>query len=261
MKYVVAAVVLSCVLSGVFPDNGSSTGSRGMSERDIQLIYERCWYLLSQIHVDVAGLDEAIELYHEVLEAAPRDRDIYWKLSEMIFKKAETVESERESRELYETALDFAKKARKNFPDSLEAHFWVGCCSARVSEAIGNILALPIVNEAISELEFTIETSPGHRFAATAGAILAAIYTESPWPLRNLRKAETYGLMAVEKDPALTLARVKLAQVYKERKQFKKARDEATLCLSLRTPTYIWDAELYDWPEARLLLQEIENER
>ena len=78
MKWRVALYFMTCIVCAAVADNGGSTGSASMQEQEIQAIYEHCWYLLSQIHVDTSGLDEAIDLYYQVLEAAPRDKDIYW---------------------------------------------------------------------------------------------------------------------------------------------------------------------------------------
>ena len=239
----------------------STVGIADDRSEDIRKTYERGWYLLSQIHVDKSGPDEALRLYSGVLESAPDDRDIYWKLSEMTFKKAEAQGNDAENREIYERALAYAKTARDRDPDSVEAHFWVGCCSAKIAEIIGNVRASLIVNQAIRELELIIRLAPQHRFAVTGAVILAAIYTDSPWPLKNLRKAERYGLDAVGKDPNLTIASVKLAKVYAQQKKFDRAREEALRCLGTVEPTYIWDAVLYNWPEAESLLEEIDRSR
>lgn len=230
-----------------------------LSEQEIRSIYVRSWQLLSRIHIDKTGLDKAIELYEKVLAVAPHDRDIHWKLSESTFKKAEAMGNDENSLEIYKKALKYAKIARKAFPDSIEAHFWVGCCSARIAEIIYGIRALSIINEAKTELKLTIELNPDHRFAILAGAILAAIYTDTPWPLKNLKKAEKYAKEAVDKDPNLTLASLTLARIFKKQKKITRAREEAVRCLSILKPTYPWDAELYNWIATRRLLTEIEK--
>lgn len=230
-----------------------------MSEQEILSIYNRSWQLLSRIHIDKTGLDKAIELYEKVLAVAPNDRDIHWKLSESIFKKAEAMGYDENSLEIYKKALNYAKIALKAFPDSIEAHFWVGCCSARVAEIIHGLRALPIINEAKTELKLTIELNSEHRFAILAGVVLAAIYSDTPWPLKNLNKAEHYARTAVDKDPNLTFARLTLSRIFMKQKNYTNAREEALRCLSILEPTYIWDAELYNWPDARRLLNEIKK--
>ncbi len=237
----------------------AAEGISKLSKQEIQSIYNQAWQLLSRIHIDKAGLDKAIELYEIVLAAAPDNRDIHWKLSESTFKKAEAMGDDENSLEIYQKALNYAKTARKAFPKSVEAHFWVGCCSARIAEILNSIKALSFINEAKAELKLTIELDPNHRFAILAEAILAAIYTDMPWPFRNLKKAEKYAKEAVDKDPNLSLARLTLARVFKKQKRFMSARQEALKCLSILEPTYLWDAELYNWPHARQLLSELDN--
>ena len=234
-------------------------GGSPLTDQEIDTIYSRGWELLSRIHIDKSGLDKAIALYEKVLADAPDNRDIYWKLSEITFKKAEAVGNHERSLEIYKKALNYAKTARKAFPDSVEAHFWVGCCSARIAEIINSIRALPVINEAKDELKLTIELKPAHRFAVLAGAVLAAIYIDMPWPLKNLKQAEKYATEAVEKDPNLTLASLTLAKVFKKQKRYGDAREEASRCLAIGKPTYLWDAELYNWPDARRLLDEMEQ--
>ena len=229
-----------------------------LSEMEINKIYDQSWHILSKIHIDETGLDTAIELYRKVLRLAPYDKNIHWKLSEATFKKAEIMRNDEKSLEIYKIALGYAKEAREAYPNSIEAHFWVGCCSVRIAEIINGVRALPMLSEAKSELKYTIELDTDHRFAILARAILSAIYSETPWPLRNTKKAERFAIESIDKDPNLTFARVTLAKVYLQQKKYLNAHDEAVKCLSIVEPTYIWDAELYNWPEARRLIKEIE---
>lgn len=231
---------------------------RGLSNQEILSIYEDCWELLSRIHQDTSNLDKAIELYNQVLAAAPEDKDIYWKLSEMTFKKAEATQNEKERIEIYKNALKYAKTAKKNHPDSIEACFWLGCSSARLAEIINGISALPMINVAKKELVIAIKIQPEHRFAILADAILAAIYAGMPWPLQDLEKAEHHAREATRKDPNLTLASVTLAKIFKQQNRFSESRKEAIRCLNLKAPTYLWDAVLYNWPDARQILRSIE---
>ena len=123
----------------------------------------------------------------------------------------------------------------------------------------GIVQSLSLVTQAKRELVAAIELDPAHRFSVLAGAVLAAIYTESPWPLRDLNRAREYALEAIAKDPKLTSASEKLAQVYFKKKQYDKAKKEIHRCLAIEEPTYIWDAILYDWPAVKKLLKEIEK--
>lgn len=255
---IVKALIFSICIIIVF-GSGESVGMSELSKHDIHAIYDRSWQMLSRIHIDRTVIDKAIVLYEEVLKMAPHDRDIHWKLSEVTFKKAEILGNDEQSLVIYEKALGYAQAARDLYPKSIGARFWVGCCSARIAEILNGIRSLPMLHQAKTELKLTIELEPDHRFATLARAILAAIYTQTPWPLRDIEKGERFAREAVEKDPNLTLARVTLAQVFLQQKNYTHARNQAVKCLSIDEPTYVWDAELYNWPEARRILQEIDH--
>ena len=94
-----------------------------------------------------------------------------------------------------------------------------------------------------------------------SNAVLAAIYLGMPWPMSDNKRAEKYAAEAAKKDPNLTLASVNLGKAYLSLKKYDKALAELNRCLSTKSPTYVWDAELYDWPGARKLLKEIENKK
>jgi tetratricopeptide (TPR) repeat protein len=256
-RTVQSLILFTCVILifGIDETEGMSE----LSKQDIHTIYEQSWQMLSRIHIDKTGLDKAIELYEKVLRIAPHDRDIHWKLSEAVFKKAEIMGDDEKSLAIYKKALSYAKEARDLHPNSIEAHFWVGCCAARVAEIINGIRSLPMLITAKAELKLTIELDSDHRFAILARAILAAIYTKTPWPLKDIRKAEQFAREAVAKDPNLTLARITLAKVFMQQKNFMNARDQTVKCLTIAKPTYVWDAELYNWPEARQILKEIDQ--
>jgi len=241
-------------------DSSGSTDSKSLPQEQVQDIYQRAWWLLSQIHKDMTVLDEAIDLYKKVAADDPGNYVVFWKLSEATFKKAEATKNEEKREELYEKALDYARQSLKLNPDSIEAHFWIGTSSAKLAEMVGTFSALGVINEAIKELKITLKMDPDHRFAVIAGAALAAIYSQAPWPIKDLEDAEMYAAEAVKKDPNLTLASSTLASVYLERDKLKEARLEAERCLSLGSPTYIWDAELYNWPWARRLLKKIDEQ-
>jgi len=225
------------------------------NEQAIQKVFDQCWTFLSQMHKNIDGLDKAIAMLQQVAEKYPTNKDVYWKLSEVTFKRAE--ESIYNTKvEMNQKALAYAEKAAELNPNSPEAHYWIGTCAARIAELSGVFKALKLVKLAKKELEKCIELDSKHRFSILARAILAAIYTEAPWPLRDLEKAESYALEAVKMDPNLTLASVNLAKLYIVQKKFPLANAEIERCLAIKNPTYIWDSELYDWPKANILKKE-----
>ncbi len=261
-NHFVAGIVKACILSiciAIVIGSGESSGMSDLSQEDIHAIYDRNWQMLSRIHIDKTAIDKAIPLYKKVLKLVPREKDIHWKLSEVTFKKAEILGNDEKSLAIYKKALGYAEAARDLYPKSIGARFWVGCCSARIAEILNGIRSLPLLSQAKTELRLAIELAPDHRFATLAKTILAAIYTKTPWPLRDIKKAERFAREAVKKDPNLTLARLNLASVFLQQKKYTRARDQVVKCLNISKPTYVWDAELYNWPHARRILKEIDR--
>lgn len=259
-KLLLILILIFCVLLETgFTETIDYSQETTLNQKEIRQIYNRGWQFLSRIHKNKSGLDDAIDLYKKALATSPNDADLNWMLAEILFKKAETIDDPKIRREFYEKALGKAEKALELNPDSLEAQFWVGTSSAVVSEMVGTFGGMKLINQAVDNLVLAFEKDPARRYSILAGAILATIYTEAPWPMRDLDKAQRFGEEAVSRDKNLTLASIKLARVYARQDENEKARKEAFRCLSLKQPTYIWDAKLYDWPSARSLLKKLED--
>gem|GEM_PF-2319326 len=259
-KAILILMLAICWLSeNILAEPKPVMGNNAHNEQKIQRIFERGQWLLSQIHKDMNGLDEAIELFNRVIEMDSDNKDVYWKLSEIFFKKAEAAPDKEKRMELFKKSLSLARKALELDPDSVEPHFCIGGSSAKIAEMTWAVSALLVIREALKEFKAAIKLDPNHRFSIISGAALASIYSEAPWPLNDLEDAEKYAKEAVKKDPNLAFACTVLASVYAKRNKFKEAHLEIARCLSLKQPTYIWDAELYNWPAAKRLLKEIEG--
>ena len=231
------------------------------SDKEVQEILEQGWQLLSVMHKDKTGLDKAIVLYKNALKKYPQNEELLsWKVAEMTFKKADEERDKEKRGQLYQETLRYAQKALQLDPQSVGGHYWAGLAYIRLAELSGIFSAAGQVNKAKKEFEKTISINPDHRFAVLSNAVLAAIYLGLPWPMNDNKKAEKYAEKAVKKDPNLTLASVNLGKAYFKLKKYDKARNELKRCLSTKSPTYVWDAELYDWPQAKALLKEIKNE-
>lgn len=232
------------------------------SDKDVQEILEQGWQLLSVMHKDKTSLDKGIALYKNALEKYPQNKELLsWKVAEMTFKKADEERDKDKREQLYKETLSYSQKAIQLDPQSSGGHYWAGLAYVRLAELAGVFSAVGQVNKAKKEFERTISINPDHRFSTLSNAVLAAVYLGMPWPMNDNKRAEKYATEAVKKDPNLTLASVNLGKAYLSLKKYDKARDELNRCLLTKSPTYVWDAELYDWPGARKLLKEIENKK
>jgi len=225
----------------------------------VQKLLDQGWNHLSQMHIDKSGLNKAVKCYEKVVEIDPKNKDVYWKLAEITFKIAQETPDADKSYALHEKALSYGEKAVEIAPNSTQAHYWVGTSNACLAEKAGVFQALGLVRKAIAELSKSIELSPESRFAVLSKAILAIIYAEAPWPVGSLSYASDYAQSAAKMDPNLTLASLNLAKVHVANGEYKKAKKELNRCLAIKSPTYLWDSTLYDWPKAKKLLEEIKN--
>lgn len=229
------------------------------AENQMQEIFKQGWEYFSLMHIDLKNLDKALVLYKKGLSLDDNNPNLYWKLAEVTFKKADETKDLKIRKQLYQETLAYARKCLALVPKSPEGHYWVGTTNARLAEIAGIFSALGLVKEARKDLEKCIELAPQNRFSNLARVILTAIYTQSPWPLKDIKKANKLVKEAIARDPNLTLARNWLAKLYIKKKKYQKASTELQHCLNNKKPTYIWDAVLYDWPEAKKLLRQIKK--
>ncbi len=217
------------------------------------------WTFERQMHIDVTNLDRALEIFKEAMALAPDSPEARWRMGEILFKMASQKTEKDQKIKLYTQALDYANQALELKPDSIGGLYWKGCTNARLAQVRGILKAMGHVKEAKKFLQATIDTAPDHRFATLSMTILGVINASTPWPMRDMKKAMKYAQGAVDIDPNLTLGTLDLGKVYIKAKKYDKAREQLNRCLTTKEPTYIWDAELKDWPEARALLKEIEG--
>jgi tetratricopeptide (TPR) repeat protein len=225
----------------------------------VQQLFDNGWSLLSQMHKNKTALDQAIAEYQKVVAIDPENKDVYWKLAEVTFKKGDETQDASDKKKLYQESLSLAQKSVDIDPKSVGGLYWIGCSSARLAEISGIMSALGMVKQAKAALHKCIDIDPDNRFSTLAKTILAAIYSESPWPLRDLTQAGQLAREAATKDPNLTLAALNLAKYYVQNKEYENAKAELKRCLSIKNPTYVWDSELYDLPEVKKILNRIEK--
>jgi len=228
-------------------------------QNQLNAYFQQAWKLLGQMHKDVSNLDKASAIYQKALALAPNHAKTYWKVAEISFKKAQELEprDKKAAKKLYDQALENAKKAVSLNPNSVGAIYWMGTCEAKLADLAGIFKAMSLVKSAKKNFKKCIELDPKNRFSILSRVILAVLYTETPWPMRDLGEADKLTAKAVEMDPNLTLASVKRARVHIKNKDKDLAKKELQRCLNIKKPTYVWDSVLYDWPEAKELMKQV----
>ncbi len=225
----------------------------------VQELFQQAWDLERLLHKDLANLDKGREYLVQALELAPDSSEAHWRMAEMLFKIADNKTDPKEANALFLKSVEHAERAVEIKPDSVGGLYWVGCTNAAMADKVGILKALGRVKAAKKNLLAAIEAGGDHRFATLSYAIVGLIYGATPWPLRDMDKAMEYCQAAIDRDPNLTMARVHMAKVLIKAKKYDKARAELEYALATQNPTYIWDAEIIDWPAAKELLQKIEK--
>jgi len=248
-------LVIFIVLAGITSVTAESLPPETKTKLDNY--YQQAWNHLKQMHKDVKNLDLAHGLYKKALELSPEYSETYWKLAEICFKKAQAAKDKDQSEKLYRQAMEHAETSLEKNPKSIGGLYWTGTCEAQLADIAGVFKAMKLVKKAKKHLKQCIDLDPSSRFANLSRVILAILYTEAPWPIRDLGEAEKLMDKAVELDPNLTLASVKRAKTLIKKGKKELAIKELQRGLKIQNPTYVWDSELYDWPEAKALLAEL----
>ncbi|MBU0996236.1 MAG: tetratricopeptide repeat protein [Proteobacteria bacterium] len=223
----------------------------------ISEIFEQGWALEGQMHLDLANLDKAEALYEEAVRMAPDNEEAKWRLGEIIFKKAEEEKDKARRIKMVERTVALAEESIAINPESVGGLYWAGTGYARLADMSGILSALKQVKLSKKYLHQAMETDENNRFAILSGVILAAIYSEAPWPLKDMDQALKLAKWAVEKDPNLTIASLRLGKIYVADGKKDMAKKELERCLAIKKPMYVWDAILYDWPGAKGVLEGI----
>lgn len=225
----------------------------------ITTIFEQGWALEGRMHLDLANLDRAIALYEEAVAIAPENAEARWRLAEVLFKRSEETKDAGKQEEMVNRSLALAEQALELNPDSIGGMYWAGVALARLADMSGIFAAMKQIKQAKAYLHRAIDTDPVHRLSILSGVILAMIYSETPWPLKDVDRALELARWAAEKDPDLTIASRCLGKVYLAAGRTDSAVKALEHCLATKNPTYVWDAILYDWPEAKKILADIKS--
>jgi len=220
----------------------------------VKELMDEGWALEGKMHVDLANLDKAIAVHEEALSLAPGNEEAMWRLGEVIFKKSEETRDEKKRKAMLERTVALSEQALAVNPKSVGGLYWAGTAYARLADMSHLFSAAKQIKQSKAYLHQAIHTDPNHRLSILSGVILAKIYSESPWPLKDMDKASGLALWSVGKDPNLTFASLTLGKINLETGQKDAARKLLQRCLDTKHPTYIWDAVLYDWPEAKKVL-------
>ncbi len=209
-------------------------------------------------HKDYKGYTNKVyALCKEVLDENPNNPQALWRLSRLysLYGDNKTAKSEKISR--YETARDYAEKAKANGVTIAESYFWYGVALGRIAQTKGILKSIALAGPI--KQAFEKACSLNSNFVPAYDG-LGAWYTEAPgFAGGDLNKAAEYLKKGLSKDPNYSLLYVDLAKVYIKQKKFADARALLDKCIAISKPTNPADFYLEDKPKAKELLAEIKN--
>ncbi len=136
------------------------SAENGNQQKEISILFDQSWDHFSMMHKDIIELDKAMALIEKVLAIDSMNYDVYWKMAEITFKKADEEKNVDKRKSFYTKTLAYAEKAVEISPDLPEGHYWIGIAVARLAEMSGPLNALGFVKRCKKELNSTIEASP-----------------------------------------------------------------------------------------------------
>ena len=241
-------LVFVLVLLSVPPTQADPAADR------VQELFRQGWDLESRMHLDLTNLDRAMAVYEEAICLAPDNEEARWRLGEVAVKKSEEVRDPKERKQLVERTIALAEQALAMNPKSVGGMYWAGTAYARLADMSGMLSAIKQISQAKTYLHQAMATDPDHRLSVLSGVTRGLISSQAPWPVKDQPRAMDLARRAYEKDPDLTIASLSLAKVYLAEGKTGPAVALLEKCLATERPTYVWDAVLYDWPEAKKIL-------
>jgi len=211
--------------------------------------------LLRSWHEDQTRIDRARSLLEGAAAARPSP-DVLVELSRAWFLTGDQrARSQADKQAAYEQGREAARRAVAAAPSNDMAHLWLALNTGRYAETRGHAAGLKMLPSIREASDTALRLNPTNVDALIlAGGILANV----PRLLGGDRaKAEAHFKRALELDPHKTSGRIELAELYIDMRRWPEARLELQRVVEERAPTDLptWTAR--ELPRARQLLLEL----
>jgi tetratricopeptide (TPR) repeat protein len=155
--------------------------------------------ILNEREIDRDGLYRGIKLLTLELKSPSLAYDAYGLISQLYYWIGET-SSGNEKLNAFEQGVIIAKEGIKNFPNSVESHFWLGTNLGLVGQEKGIIASLFMVGEIEKHIKKSLELDETYFFGAPHRALGWLLHMLPPWPLSfgDNRKALQHLEKAIE---------------------------------------------------------------
>jgi predicted Zn-dependent protease len=209
-------------------------------------------------HKDYKGYtDKIYNLCNEILTENSNDPHALWRMARLYCLYGDDKTAKQDKLDRYNTARDYAQKAKAAGADIAETHFWYGVALGRIGQTKGVLNSLNLAGPVKDAFQKALSLNP--KFTPAMDG-LAVWYMEVPgFAGGDLAKSIEYLKKGLSLEPNYTLLYIDLAKVYIKQKKYSDARAQLQKCLSTTNPKNPADFTLEDKPEAQKLLAEIEG--
>lgn len=196
--------------------------------------------LLYRARSDISQVKKSVELLRS---ANKRGFEVSWRLARSLFFLGQEAEPRNLAPGYHREGIKAARQARKERPERVEAHFWLGVNLALLAQTESTIMAIAHALQAKRALSRSIDIDPGYH-AAGPLRVIARLQHKLPSMLGGgaLRARENYE-RALSLAPENTVTRIYFAELLQEMGSLEEARRE--LEAVLRSPFYpTWAFEI-----------------
>lgn len=185
------------------------------------------------------GYKAAVSVYRQALDADPDNYEAIWKYARACQNYGDTANAQQVEgwkkicAEYGKLGMDYGLKARDMKPESVEGHYFLGCCAGTYSDGV-SIITL-IKEGLLGTIQESLETSYDIDKTFDLGGpmqALATYWSVLPWPKNDLDKAERYARESMEIFPVDPAGQYILADILLKKNK-KKNHDEAVKLFTL----------------------------
>ncbi|SHH15016.1 tetratricopeptide repeat protein [Thermosipho atlanticus] len=200
-KVIVALMILLAILSF------------SLNFKSLQFKVVEAKFLTARSFHNAAHMKEVIDVLEENLQ---EDTDIYTLLAEAYMEYGLWgVEGEKKE-EMYEKALEYAKKAIELDETNGRAYYVAGATIGRLAQFKGIVKSLFMLGDFDNYIDKAIELLDDNFYKGLAYLAKGMRYRDVPWPLNNYKKSEAYLLKALDFLPNYPNIHLELGKLYEK---------------------------------------------
>lgn len=174
---------------------------------------------------DTNRLKRAVALLKRARAADERNFEAAWKLAQYSYFLGKTIDSDRESEQIFAAGINAGRVASRLAPERPEGYFWLGACHGGEAERFPFTKGLAAIDKIREAMKKVIEIDPAYQ-GATAFDALATIELKTSAFGGSPEKAVEYLQKGLAINPDNFLSRLNLAEAYLALERDAEAKEQ-----------------------------------